>query len=387
MVQPGTNPSPDEPFRDQDASPQSDPGLEGVVEELRNVLSGLGHDTVETAAPVEPVQPPVADVHFPFSPVDEPAPSEPLNGSTPDPAQNQPTPSDADFWNGNVLGWADKEPQNAQPSVSEEAIAPVEPFNMPVSESEPDFSPEPELERKPAKRSSIEDLLPPLPPSPFEVEETVAAPKPSAPPPIPQPEPPPAQVISPLLDRSTPPMEMAPPPPPAQILPPVEILPPSRPPMEHAPIPASIDQPVPAAAVPPAASVEEDPAIVEVPMEKPEGLVQIACIFPKGFEKQGQHFVTTLRSACVAARLKMVIQPVYIQPWSPEGIDAEAWVKAARQAGADRMFVLVAKKEQDKIRSVIAQAVGAGLASRLVFIEHVGLRTLYADILVDMRRP
>jgi hypothetical protein len=55
-------------------------------------------------------------------------------------------------------------------------------------------------------------------------------------------------------------------------------------------------------------------------------------------------------------------------------------------AGADAMFVLAPKKDQDNFKNIIRDAAAAGVSGRLVLLEHVGLRTLYADILVQLRR-
>jgi hypothetical protein len=154
-------------------------------------------------------------------------------------------------------------------------------------------------------------------------------------------------------------------------------------PVVQPPIPETVETIAP----PPPPVREEEPAVVEIAMEKPEGLVQIACVYPKGFEKQGQNFVTTLRAACAAAKLQIVIQPVFIQPWAPDRIDIPSWTKAAYQAGADRFFVIAAKKDQALFKGVHGEAAKAGMASRIIMIEHVGLRTLYADILVELRRP
>lgn len=366
MVQPGKNPSPGEPFHDQNASDRSDGGLEGVVEELRNVLSGLGNDAVEQTAPVEEQQPAPKDKHFPFSPVIEspdelPPVPEPERG----PLQEAPPPSDADFWNGNVLGWSDKAP-DAPPTELNDSIAPLEPISEPEPELESFSEPEPV---KPS-RPSVEDLLPPLPPSPFDAVETPPSPPPP-PPPIPVAIEVPVTVPEPVekaVFEKAPPMEPRLP---------VDIMAP--PPAAEPPPVKPLDLPVP--------STDEKPAMIEVQMEKPEGLIQIACIYPKGFEKQGQHFVTTLRSACSAAKLKIVIQPVYIQPWSSDKIDVPGWADAARLAGADRMFVMASKKEQDQFKNVAGEGASKGVASRLILLEHVGLRTLYADILVELRRP
>src|SRR5689334_11228454 len=80
--------------------------VDGVVDELRNVLSGLsqGKSSAEPFPRPDPSFRPASG--FP----DAPAPTKP-------PAEG--TPSDAEFWNGNVLGW---------PSESGAADATADPY-------------------------------------------------------------------------------------------------------------------------------------------------------------------------------------------------------------------------------------------------------------------
>jgi hypothetical protein len=369
MVQAGKNPSPEEPFREHNNADPADAGLEGVVEELRNVLSGLGNDAVEKTSSSETTTPGMENA-FSFPPTEEPGnvfSSPQPTDSIPErsPLSEAPPPSDADFWNGNVLGWTDKEPSaplpvNIAPIVETREViepTPVEPPPPPpVVPEKP--APVPEAESVNPHRSPAEELLPPLPPSPFDEEVKVV-------------EPP----AVPTSAHATQEPVMAP-----RV--PVEepsVRPPSIPP----PISMPDERVEPAVAAQP---IEENPAILEVPMHKKEGVVQIACIYPKGSEKQGQHFVSTLRTACTAAKLTIVIQPVFIQPWSSDNIDIPTWTKAAHDAGADRLFILAAKKDQPLVKDFASQVTKEGIPSRIVSLEHVGLRTLYADILVELRK-
>ena len=100
--------------------------FDGVVNELRNVLSGLNSPPVAEPAPAS------APLENPFSEMERPAPrTEKAKSSTNGnghaaPAGGSPLASDADFWNGNVLGW----PANADadlPSVPVVATPSTEP--------------------------------------------------------------------------------------------------------------------------------------------------------------------------------------------------------------------------------------------------------------------
>lgn len=338
MVQPDQNPSPDDQFH-QGGAERSDAGLEGVVEELKNVLAGLTEEQ-EVKRPAEPSRQAPPPVEVPFS-FDEPAqPAEPplqdvaTRAEERGPLQEEPPPSDAEFWNGNVLGWSDKEPPPPPPAAIEEEVIIQEPQQ--IFEEPPPAKPAP----------SLEALLPPLPPSPFDVDAQAAASGAAAVP------------VEPIPSAS-------PVPPPAI---------PERPAMETVHMPPTISP------------FNDDPVDNELVDEKTDGVIQVACFYPKGLEKQGQHFVSSLRGACEKARLPISVQAVYIQPWSAGLVDLPTWAKTARKAGAERMYVLTGKQDQAPFKNLPAAANAMGLKSRLILLEHVGLRTLYADILVELRR-
>jgi hypothetical protein len=118
---------------------------------------------------------------------------------------------------------------------------------------------------------------------------------------------------------------------------------------------------------------------------KPKGFVQIACIFPKKQEKLGQAFVTKLKETGEKSKKVVNIQAVFVHPWSSDKIDIAAWKKSAVLSGADTMFILVSKANAASLK-----AIGNGpmneIKSRIVFLEHIPMKTLYADIIVDFQR-
>jgi hypothetical protein len=119
---------------------------------------------------------------------------------------------------------------------------------------------------------------------------------------------------------------------------------------------------------------------------KPENLVQIACLFPEGQEKAGQQFVNKLREAAEKLRTPMTLKAVFVSAWSPSAIDPASWAKSAQLSGADSLFVL-SFRASAKLFSQLADAVSpSGLKARLIMLEQVGFPTLYADILVELRR-
>jgi hypothetical protein len=119
---------------------------------------------------------------------------------------------------------------------------------------------------------------------------------------------------------------------------------------------------------------------------KPSNLIQISCIYPEGEEKAGQQFVMKLRAAADKAKSPLNIQAVYINPWGADKVDVASWGKSSLLAGSDLMFILVSKKNQDGFKSLSIESAAAGIDSRLVVLEHIGLRALYADLLVDLKR-
>ena len=120
--------------------------------------------------------------------------------------------------------------------------------------------------------------------------------------------------------------------------------------------------------------------------ESPAGFLQIACVYPEGMEKDGQQFLSRLRTMGAKMAQTLTLEAVYIQPWKPDQMDIRAWCRAARLAGAHVIFIMVPKKEKGLFSRVSVLANEETLKSRLVLIEQVAVRTLYADILDQMKK-
>lgn len=334
--------------------------LERVVDELRMVLSDLGRP-IKNPEPPAPVAPP------------EPAPLstafEAIKPEVPTPAP-EPVSSDADFWSGNVLGWSEKSELGAPEPEPEDPLSdlnlsdmggplPTAKANLVLGEME---SSEPE---NPNMWGMEEPLVgtPELPKAPESPLEKLTAREESN-----IPEPMRENPFSPTFADFT---EEQP------ILPPQEQAAPKPFPV---PIPQTLDR-KPEPVKPPA-----DPNLnLEAPDMKPKGIVQIACIFPEGQEKVGQAFVSKLRDVGEKAKKTVNIQAVFVHPWAASKVDVAAWKKSAVLSGADIMFVLVSKTEAASLKLLSADLT-SDIKCRIVYLEHIPMRTLYADILVDFQR-
>ena len=418
--------------------------FDGVVNELRNVLSGLG---LGNAAPaLEPKAPPApSPFDDPFSeqerrapPVEKLAPKMKGNGHSV-PGSSEPLASDADFWNGNVLGWpsnADADlpsipalaETNTEPAPSDNAFFREEPtennFNaMPLAE-EPDFTrlaaaeepaafippvPEP-IEKTPDAWPLLkepDDVIPAPPLAPASAAAPLAPPPPS---PL-APATPPAEapsadpwlrsgfgLDSPLGEPGAP-APAAVPAAPAARMPEFVIespaMMPAAPPVESAPAmplrPAAdfeFELPIPGTKEtkdPPPAESGRHLELDGTEM-KPRDLIQVACIYPEGQEKAGQAFVTRLREAAEKLRAPITVQAVFVSAWSTDKIEPTVWGKSASLSGADVMFVLSFRASANLFRALPEVALKGGPKSRLVLLEQTNFPTLYADILVELRR-
>jgi len=122
---------------------------------------------------------------------------------------------------------------------------------------------------------------------------------------------------------------------------------------------------------------------VPEPPRAATGSISIACIFPNGHEREGQDFVRQLRGAGGKGAKPVSIDAVYVHAWSPGQIDVAGWKKAAALSGATLMYVLTSKKERE-LFGALGEA--GTIRTRLVLLEHVSLRTLYADLMADLVR-
>lgn len=349
--------------------------LERVVDELRSVLSDLGRPAAKKSDPA-PVSPPEPEPKEEFL---RPAAPSAFEAIKPDLSEPTPVSSDADFWNGNVLGWSDKDKKESLESFGQmdgsEALPddPLSNLNLreldgPLSESKAnkileDFETS-ETETNPTW--GVEEPLmgtPELPQAPesplqrFNVREEAQIPQPMR-------ENPFSPTFSDFHEEQP-------------ILPPVEQPSPSPIPV---PIPQTLER-KPEPVKPPV-----NPNLnLEAPDLKPKGVVQIACIFPEGQEKLGQTFVSKLREVGEKSRKPVNIQAVFVHPWVSNKVDVAAWKKSAVLSGADTMFVLVSKNEASSLKTLSADP-SSDIKCRIVYLEHIAMKTLYADILVDFQR-
>ncbi len=437
---------------------REEPKFDGVVDELRNVLSGLSRP-----AEPKPAAPPFSADPGPFAENgrSNAATNGKANGNGNGVAKpvppSEPLASDADFWNGNVLGW----PSNADadlpdvPAVSTSSTEPAPQDNQffredtggngfgaltetPMPEpmgAEPMMSAgEMEADRFLAGDAG-KDFTPPVPepientpeawPLTKDADELVPA-APAAPSPMAAPSKPMTPVADPWLHPALDAGGFAeePPPPvvrPAPVVPaPVSAFDPPSP----TPSPVTSPSPFePLMSEPPPAAVEKAPAAspatafrpsadfeFELPIPgtketkdkpaedggphldlegtemKPHDLVQIACLFPEGQEKAGQAFVTKLRDAAEKLRAPITLKAVFVSAWTPDKIDVAAWAKSAQLSGADSLFVLSFRASAKLFSNLVEVAGKAGPKARLVLLEQTGFPTLYADILVELRR-
>lgn len=372
-------------------NPESNPNhrhLERVVDELRMVLADLGKSTPSPLPPKpEPIEETTTPPPLSKEPLRNPDPFDDLPAEAIEP---QPRNSDADFWKGNVLGWSDEKETLASPEPTEsinftDPLEPetppssfesprsfedirMEPFGGPVTSDKlqmplnpPDLK-EPPLEDAWAMNdpiSAIPDL--PLPPDAPAFE------------PFPSPEP---------MDSA--PMSENP------FVPGLTAFPggassfqaePYSPPAPDTqfPIPQSLDQ----------KPVQERPPDpdrnLETPDLKPKGHVQIACIFPAGQEKTGQLFVSKLRETGEKSKKPVTVEAVFVHPWAMDKIDIAAWKKSAILSGADSMFILVPKTNVGLFKSNGPDPLHQ-IKTRVIQLEHIPMKTLYADIIVDFQR-
>ena len=153
---------------------------------------------------------------------------------------------------------------------------------------------------------------------------------------------------------------------------------------EGVPPPDEMVPPVPGIREEREAPVFEAPALdLEGTERKPEGFVQIACLFPFGDEKAGKTFVNRLREAAERLRRPLTIQPVFISSWTTDHISLSEWSRTAALSGADVVFVLAPRAQ---LLLFAAGAPAEGLACRLVSLEQIAMPMLYVDILADLRR-
>ena len=322
-------------MENHDQKPIPDPlknvSMDGMLNELRNVLAGLGQS--------EPMPPPPQDE----TPLAPPPVMTPPPASAPDPKEPPPgeMASDADFWRGNVLGWPTGPEMQAPPP-----SPPPPPVEMPpIQEPAPISYEKPALEGRPFSLDTPFINPGPLPeelgqePPPMEIERSGR----DVPEPAEEPDPEPFAI----------------------------------------PIPGTLSQEI-RLKVP--SQKADDPLNLEKAELKPPGLVQIACLFPEGQDRQGQQFVAKLRELGEKSKFHLKIDPVFVSGWAEGKVDLVAWTKSATLSGADIMFILAFKKDFDQFRGAMTTALQGAVKTRIIAVEQLALRTLYADILIEFER-
>jgi len=118
---------------------------------------------------------------------------------------------------------------------------------------------------------------------------------------------------------------------------------------------------------------------------KPRNLIQLACFFPEGQDKLGQQFSKQLRELGSSSIPALTIEPVLVSSWSSSTVDIGGWTKSAELSGADVMFILSSRQDAELFQST-STGFQSTISTRVVALEHVLLRTLYNDILIELKR-
>jgi hypothetical protein len=406
--------------------PKPDSGLprspHHVLDELKNVLSALGQPSTPVPPPNPVKEDPPRDEKPLFFATEKPSvkPSAPASA---------PPASDADFWSGNVLGWPTGTEGARKESVPPPPVNPPNPFPltppsvnapMPIQVTPPPVNPPMPL---PVTPPSPQNFAPPPPPPTF-----TAPPPPAFAPPL-EPESPPVVTVGspfrtePFGAPPEPPVVVAPPPsapfildnrppwPMEESLPEAPIAPespsklnlfhhtPSAPPPmsdnveepelpSSFPIPQTVSHHEPSAAneVMPPISPSRDPFTPDEAGIKPKNIVQLACMFPEGQDRIGQQFARQLRDLGAQSVPALTVEPVLISSWSFENIDMNAWTRSAQLSGADVLFIISPRQEMSLFQQTAVPGLQADVKTRVIATEHVPLRTLYNDILIELKR-
>lgn len=401
---------------------KSQEGLSNVINELKNVLSDLNSNPSTPTPPSPTIITPDSLIennlpeNFPGlgEPTDQPSSfdfnSDQSSEVLGDAAFQQASKSnveetpDSDFWSGNVLGWPTpgvqkevpelKPKEDLFPKVEERAFQPLEP------KSEPSFSPfmpealeeiekEPEAPKiepilspqsKKFTTESFDAMFPAPPQSPLEknflTEENDESPMPII---LPKKkEKSLAEAFSEMdkelgADENSSSTSSLAPEKPLQAAP-------ALPQASPIPIPRNIEL---SSLTNDASKNPNEPVEEEV---KPEGLIQIACLFPQGEEKKGQEFVNKLKELCKKSSKGISIEPVYINGWAEKSLDLSACVKTAQISGSDMMYILAPRAQSGLFKDLTRISTSENLPARVVYIEQIALKNLYADLYVDLSR-
>jgi hypothetical protein len=390
-----------EPTSGQTPAGKKDKSIDHVLAELRNVLSEL-----QQPQTVEPPPPqPVPDLASPEPEVIRPNPISKIeipNQPPLDAGVSSDMPSDQEFWNGNVLGWPSGEPQekmgqenselspklesDANEIPSEDKMPPIPELSVAdriwlddsMKEPAPQvFSAKPEVPAEisaPEEKSSLGDEYD-FPPAPLSPEEIHAPPVSSDKinmDPIVEP----FAAMSKFENESDSgePSDLG------------EVAPePSRvvlPDSLKIPIPGTLHQPLSTNNRPAADSTHADHDLEM----KGKIVVQIACLFPAGQDALIHQFADKLEAA---SKNIPGVDGVHVAAMNALEIANKnygSWKKAASLAGANFLFVFVPKKDKDQVKDVVRSGHQDEIPCRLIFLEHVPLKTLYADVAADLMR-
>src|SRR5262249_5379751 len=112
----------------------------------------------------------------------------------------------------------------------------------------------------------------------------------------------------------------------------------------------------------------------------------VACLFPEGHGAEADDFINRLKGALATSAQGGRLDAGLMNPWAPGQINPNAWKKAASLSGANFLFVLAPKKDKDLFKEVARVVHKDEVRARVVFLEQVPLRALYADLLADVLR-
>ena len=117
---------------------------------------------------------------------------------------------------------------------------------------------------------------------------------------------------------------------------------------------------------------------------KPDSAWQVACIFPKGEEDRGKAFIQKLKEGASRRRSPIELQAVFVQSYDKESIDFSSMQKSASLSGSEYIFFLISKDDQGLFKDQIDGLNKGTWKGRVVFVDQIHLRTLYADILTQV---
>lgn len=124
----------------------------------------------------------------------------------------------------------------------------------------------------------------------------------------------------------------------------------------------------------------------DMPMMRPGNVVQLACFFPEGRDDDAKNFLTRLSELGGRARVPLKLESVFMQKWNGGSIDFAGWTRSTSLAGADFQIVLADRESKELFSDKIAESQSGSWAGRVVFMDQLALRSLYADLLIQLGR-